>query len=143
MIRLYIGLENIALTGSQKQTLIAALAALGPASDPQPSHLNHRRVRLDGDAVIFEAAFGDNDLTVAALRQYVANVFGVPVAQVTSSTANQTFAVLPTPIVTLSYQATQRLRVALFGGTSATWAQSRTEVAAYLAANAATWGDTP
>jgi hypothetical protein len=141
MIHLYIGLENIALTAPQKQTLIAALAALGPASDPQPSHRNHRRVRLDGDAVIFEAAFGDNDLTVSALRQYVADVFGVPVAQVTSATANQTFASIPSPIVTLTYQAVARLRVALFGGTSATWVQSAVEVRAYLAANAAAWGD--
>jgi hypothetical protein len=143
MIHVYAGMENIALTGPQKATLVAALAALGPSSDPQPSHLNHRRVRLDGDAVIFEAAFGDDDLTVTSLRQYVANVFGVPVAQVTASTTNQTFASIPSPIVTLTYQAVARLRVALFGGTGATWPESAIEVRAYLAANAAAWGDAP
>ena len=135
----YIGIESLSLTGPQKATLVAALAALGPAADSSPARLNHRRTRLDGDAAIFEAAFGDTDLTVANLRQYLANVFGVAVAQVTAATTQQTFSVLPTPIVTLTYQATARLRVALFGGTAATRQQSRDECAAYLAANAAAW----
>lgn len=135
----YIGLENIALTAPQKATLITALAALGPAADSSPARLNHRRVRLDGDAVIFEASFGDNDLTVAALKQYLANVFGVAVGQIANANTSQTFAVLPTPIVTLAYQSVNRLRVALFGGTGATHEQSRVECIAYLAANAAQW----
>lgn len=137
----YLGLENIALTGPQKQTLITALAALGPSDDPQPAELMHYRVRLDNDAVIFRARFDEAALTVAALRGYVANVFGVAVAQVTNANTSQTFATTPTPIVTLAYQATPRLRVALFGGTSATWAQSNAEVLAYLKANAVAWGD--
>lgn len=140
MAHLYIGLENIALTAPQRQTLAAALGALGPVNDPQPARRNHRRVRSDGAAIIFEAAFADDDLTVAKLRGYLANVFGVPVAQISATTAQQTFGVLPSPVVTLSYQATARLRIALFGGTSATWTQSRVECAAYLAANAAAWG---
>lgn len=139
MIHLYCGLENINLTGPQKATLIAALTALGPASDSYPVRLNHRRVRLDNDAVLFEAAFGDNDLTTLNLRQFLANVFSVPLAQVTANTASQTFATLPTPIVTIVFAAINRVRFALFGGLSATHEQSRVECAAYLAANLALW----
>ena len=101
----------------------------------------HWRVRLDNDAVIFRARFQDGALTVANLRQFLATTFGVPVAQVSAATTQQTFAVRPSPIVTMSYQATPRLRVALFGGTTATTAESNSEVLAYLAANAAAWGD--
>lgn len=137
----YFGIENIALTAPQKATLVQALQALGPLSDPQPAELMHWRVRLDNDAVIFRARFQDGALTVANLRNYLANVFGVPVAQVSAATTQQTFAARPSPIVTLSYQATPRLRVALFGGTTATTAESNSEVLAYLAANAAAWGD--
>ncbi len=137
----YIGLENLALTAPQKTTLVQALASLGPASDPQPCNRNHRRVRTDQDAVIFEALFQDSDLTTLALRQYLANVFGVALANVTAATTSQTFLTLPSPIITLTYQATARLRFVLFGGVGATWQQSRAETAAYLAANAVAWGD--
>lgn len=136
----YCGLENIALTAPQKQTLIDALSALGPGTSSSPARLNHRRVRLDNDAVIFEALFGDSDLTTANLRQYLANVFGVAVGQISAATVQQTFSVLPTPIVTLTFSAVARIRVALFGGTAATHEESRVEVLAYLAANAAAWG---
>ncbi len=141
MPHLYFGLENIALTAPQKATLITALASLGPLSDPQPCNRNHRRVRTDQDAVIFEALFQDSDLTTLALRQYLANVFGVALANVTAGTTSQTFLTVPSPIITLTYQAAAKMRAVLFGGVGATWQQSRAEAAAYLAANAAAWGD--
>ena len=139
MPQLYFGIENLALTGGQKQQLIAALRALGPVNSSYPVRLNHIRTRLDNDAAIFEAQFGDNDLTSLSIRQYLANVFSVPTAQVTAAITSQTFSVLPTPIVTLTYQSVQRIRFALFGGTNATHAQSRAEVQAYLALNAGAW----
>ena len=46
----YIGIEDLGLTVPQRQTLIEALKKLGPASHPQPSHLCHHRIRLDGKA---------------------------------------------------------------------------------------------
>lgn len=137
----YIGIENIALTAPQKQTLITALRALGPADDPQPAELMHMRPRLDNDAAIFRARFQDADLTTATLRQYLANVFNVAVAQVTAATATTTFKTLPSPVVTITFSATQRMRFVLFGGTGATTQQSNDEVIAYLIVNAVAWGD--
>lgn len=140
-ISLFFGIENMALTAPQKATLVQALQALGPASDPQPAELMHWRVRLDGDAVIFRARFQDGDLTTANLRQFLANAFSVPVAQITSNVGSVTFLSLPSPVVTMTYQSIQRLRFVLFGGLGATTAQSNAEVVAYLIANAAAWGD--
>ena len=137
----YIGLENIALTAPQKTTLIDALKVLGPAADGQPARLNHRRVRLDQDAVLFECFFGDNDLTIANLRQYLANVFGVNVTLITHTLTSQSFGGGTTAIVTLVYLSTNRLRFALFGGQGASRVQSYAEVLGYLATNAVAWGD--
>lgn len=141
MISTFIGVENIALTNPQRATLVAALQALGPSSDPQPAELMHWRIRLDNNAAIFRARFQDGDLTTNNLRQFIANVFAVALAQVTNTNTSATFLTLPSPIVTLTYQATARLRFVLFGGLGATVAQSNAEVVAYLIANAAAWGD--
>lgn len=140
-ISLYFAIENIALTGPQKTTLIAALNALGPSSDPQPAELLHSRVRLDNDAVIYRARFQDNDLTTVNLRQFLANVFSIALASVTAATTSTTFLTLSSPIVTMTVSASQRMRFVLFGGLAATTAQSNAEVVAYLKANAAAWGD--
>lgn len=133
--RLYFGVENISLTTPQKGTLVSALQALGPAGDAMPSHINHWRVRLDNDALIFEALFDDALLTVAAITTRLATIFGVPAAQITS--------VVTTPAVGMvavfSYQAVQKMRLVLFGGASATYQDSGDAARAYLASNAAAW----
>lgn len=141
MISVYFGIENLALTAPQKATLVAALQALGPSSDPQPAELMHWRVRLDGEAVIFRARFQDGDLTTANLRQFLANVFGVAVAQITANTTSATFKTLPSPVLTMTFAAVARMRFVLFGGLAATVQQSNDEVIAYLIANAVAWGD--
>jgi hypothetical protein len=140
-ISLFFGIENISLTAPQKVTLVQALQALGPSSDPQPAELMHWRVRLDGDAVIFRARFQDGDLTTANLRQFLANAFSVPVAQISSAATSTTFKTLPSPILTMTFAAVQRMRFVLFGGLGASVQQSNDEVIAYLIANASAWGD--
>ena len=140
-LSLYIGIENIALTAPQRATLVAALRALGPATDPQPAELMHSRVRLDNDAVIFRARFQDNDLTTNSLRQFLATTFGVAIGQITAGNTSTTFKTLPSPIVTMTFAAVQQMRFVLFGGLAATTQQSNDEVVAYLIANAVAWGD--
>lgn len=125
------------MTGPQKQTLLAALQQLGPQNDSRPAHRNHWRIRLDNDAAIFEAMFDDSLLTAAQFRQRLASIYGVAVAQVTSSTSNPAVGT----VLTLSYQSVHRLRVVLFGGVNATYQESGDAARAYLAANAAAWGD--
>lgn len=141
MISVYFGIENIALTGPQKATLIAALNALGPSSDPQPAELLHRRTRTDNDAVIYRARFQDNDLTTVNLRQFLANVFSLSLASISAVTTNTTFLTVPSPVITMTVAAVDRMRFVLFGGLAATTAQSNAEVVAYLKANAVAWGD--
>jgi hypothetical protein len=137
MRRFYLAMENLALTAPQQQQLVDALKVLGPVNDANPAKRPHWRVRTDGLAVLMEAEFNDDNFTAAAVRQYLATIFGVPVAQVTSTTSNPASGTL----LTLSYQSVQRLRCLIFGGASATYDQSKAAAQAYLAVNSAMWGE--
>lgn len=135
----YLGIENINLNSSQRQTLVQAIRALGPSNHSQPCMLNHWRTRLDNDAAIFEALFDEDNLTVNWFKQRLGAIFGVSWVTIGHSVQNVTFVSQNTPIVTFSRTGTDYLRMALFGGTGATWEQSRVEVLGYLAANQAEW----
>ena len=135
----YFAIEDLALNVAQRQTLIAELRSLGPASAPQPAHLNHWRVSLDGSKAIFEAAFNEDALTVDAFKKRLGAIFGVSWVTIGHSIQQVTFVTRQTPVVTFSRTGTDYLRFALFGGPAATWEQSRVEVLGYLAANLAEW----
>lgn len=136
----YIGIENLGLTAPQKQTLLDGIGGLGPSDDPQPCRRNHRRVRTDNDAAIFETVFANDDLTIAAFKTRLGAIFGVDPATIAHTVSTQSYAGNTTNVLTFQRPAgTNRIRVALFGGTTASWQQSRDEAAGYLAANAAAW----
>ena len=131
----YFGIENINLNASQKGELVDALKALGQNTAPQPCHRNHRRVRLDSDAVVFEARFNDNNLTVAKFKQYLGTIFSVDPAtidhEITTPGGNT--------VVVFSRGGTDYLRVALFGGIGSDWETSRQACQVYLKANQEEW----
>jgi hypothetical protein len=138
-LHVYVGLENVNLTDPQRGQMYAAVKALQVPNQNRPCFINHERLRLDNNAGIWEALFDESWLTIAAFRQYIANVFGVPVGDITNTTSSQSFGGGTTFIVTLRYQAQNRMRAALFGGANATYAQSHAEVLGYLALNKALW----
>ena len=135
----YFAIEDLGLLPAQRATLIAELRALGPSADPQPARLNHWRTRLDNAAAIFEALFDEDTLTVAAFKNRLAALFVVNPDTIDTSLQGHTFDTLVTPVVTFSRTGTDYIRMALFGGPSATWAESGTECRAYLALYAAQW----
>lgn len=136
-IHCFIGIENLTLTAPQRATLVTALRGLGKQADPSPAKINHWRVRTDNDAAIFEAEFDDGELSISAFKNYLGTVFGIDPATITHTTSTNVYGLL----VTLARTGTDRLRVLLFGGAGTTLAASRAAVRAYLAANAAAWGD--
>jgi hypothetical protein len=143
MAHVYFGAINLALTATQRNQLVTALRALGRNNnDPQPAYRNHWRTRLDNEAVIFEAEFDENTISIQAFKDRLAAIFGVSAATITHATSLQTFASKQTAVVTFSRSSTAYLRVALFGYDGTTWpswAESRIECGAYLASNAAAW----
>jgi hypothetical protein len=135
----YIGIENLNLNATQRQTLIDELKALGPGSDPQPARLCHWRTRLDGEAAIFEALFDEVNLTVAKFKARLGAIFGIDPATIDHSTTTYHFAGGDTPAVVFSRTGTDYLLFALFGGQSASWMGSGDECRGYLAANRDEW----
>ena len=135
----YIGIENINLDAVQRQTLIDAIKALGPSSDPQPARLNHWRTRLDEEAAIFEALFNDENLTVDKFKDRLAAIFGTQASQIDDAISNVDYAGYGTTIVMFSRKKIDYLRFALFGGRDAAWMESGDECRAYLHANLEEW----
>ena len=134
MAHIYIGLEVLSMTAPQKQTLMDAIKALGPRSDPQPARLLHSRTRLDGNAAIFETNFGDNEVTIDAVKNYFASAFAIDPAMISHSVVQMAYG----PIVTLTHTV-DRLRLVQFGGVSPTWVESGDAARAYLRANMTAW----
>jgi uncharacterized membrane protein YccC len=139
-IAVYMGIENLNLTNGQRNTLVSQLQALGQAnSSPFPNLRNHSRIRNDNNAAIFEALFDDQTLTIAAIKQRLATIFGVAVGTISHSTnqvANIGF------VVTFTHSAQDKLRMVCFGhnGTSwPSWSVSNAAAVAYLQANSAQW----
>ena len=136
----YFCIENIALTGPQKQTLVDGLRQLGPGTHPQPSHINHWRTRLDNDAAIFEALFNSDHLTIQAFKNRLAAIFSVPAANITHSASTTSYSTGNlSNVVVFSYNSTARLRVILFGTNTGTYDQSHSEVLGYLFVNMGAW----
>ena len=135
----YLGIENLALNPTQRQTLVDALEALGPASDPQPARLCHWRTRLDAQAVIFEALFDETNLTVDKFKQRLGAIFGVDPDTINHSTQAASFGGGTTPVITFGRDGTDYLRFALFGGQSASWMESGDECRGYLALHRDEW----
>ncbi len=135
MPHIYLGVEVLSMTAGQRQTLIDALRALLPVRNEQPAWRVHHRMRLDNQAAIIESYWRDGDVTEAKFIAYLANAFGVPVGNVTSTVATNIYG----RVLTLAYSSVQRVRFLLFGGGGVTWEQSRQATLAYLSANSAQW----
>ena len=135
----YFAIEDLNLNDNQRDTLVDVLKALGPKTHPQPACLNHWRTRLDGDAAIFEALFDESLLTVEAMKDRLAAIFGISPATIDHTLTIFHFGPGSTPVVVFSRNGTDYLRMALFGGPDATWEESGDEVRAYLALFADQW----
>jgi len=139
---IYFGIENLSLSGSQRDELVQVLCMLGPAGNPQPACLCHWRTRLDGEAVIFEALFDEDNVGIYSFKKWLGATFGVSPATIGHRTATQVLGTLPTIVVTFARSSTDYLRVALFGYdgvTWPTWVESSNECRAYLQANLSEW----
>ncbi|HDZ37099.1 MAG TPA: hypothetical protein ENH62_02225 [Marinobacter sp.] len=139
MRHFYLGIENLNLNNNQRQVLVDELKALGQASDSQPARLNHWRTRLDGEAIILEANFNEDNLTIQRFKQRLAATFGISADDISHVTQNRSFSGDMTLLVTFAYGGTDYLRFALFGGGGASWMQSGDECRGYLAANKEEW----
>lgn len=130
----YILLENLSLNNTQRSLLVDGLKTLGPSSSPQPAELNHWRIRLDNDAVIFEAKFNTNNISISAIKNRLGNIFGIDPGDINHAT-------IPgdDTVIAFSYLAIDRIRFTVFGTLSALWNESGDRARGYLLANITEW----
>ena len=153
LAHLYLGIENIALPDSHRNAIVKHLQRLGPASysmttddegnevelatysSERPSERCHWRIRLDGQAAIFEALFDTATVTPIAIRNALAAIFGLSNTSISYSTAQSAYG----PTVTYRYNGVNYLRLIAFGGVGASWAESHAAALAYVADNLEKW----
>lgn len=139
----YFGIENLALNETQRAALVSVLNVLGPLNNSQPAFNNHRRVRLDGNAAIYESLWDEDTITVQTFKNRLGTIFGVDPATITHTVTLVTFAARQTVVVTFRYGATNYLKVVFFGyagdGNWPSWEQSRGEAVQYIINNKAAW----
>lgn len=132
----YFYIEDVGLTAQQRQTLINTFKAWGMRNDSVfPHERNHWRIRQDQKAVIFEAVFDADNLTILWVRTKLAEIFSVPVGDITNSQTSTEYG----PLWTFKYQTVNKLRLGIFGGLSATWPESQAATSHFLLDNAAQW----
>lgn len=135
----YLGIENLALTTNQRNTLVTGLQGLGQANaGGNPAQRNHWRIRTDNQAAIFEALFNEDNISIAAIKQRLATIFNINVSLINHSVQQTAYGLL----VTFSRSGTDRLRMIAFGHDGSSWPTrsiSGDSARAYLAANATLW----
>ena len=138
----YFGIENLALTNPQRNTLVSELGLLGQEDTGLCHRRMRSRVRLDNQAIIFRAVFDENQLTPTALRNRLATIFGVAANTITPTTTTVNLAGIQTQVVMFNRLGTDYLRCVMFGKPNGGWPtiqQSGDAAWAYVIANLAQW----
>lgn len=135
----YMAAENLAMNGAQKDAFIDRLRGLGQDNGGEAQYRMQLKPRNDGQAAIFEARFNDAQLTPAAIKQFLASIFGVSAASISHTVGVAGFGSGSTQYVTFTRTGIDYLRIAAFGGVGSTWEQSRPEARAYLSLHNNEW----
>jgi hypothetical protein len=134
----YFYIENLGLNAQQKQTLVAYLHGLGLWNDADnPRDRNHWAVRPDGEALIFEAVFDTDHLTVDSLRTRLANIFNVSENLLGVSTSQNKYG----DLVVFRYNNVDRLRLGVFAGRQAGYQESQLAASQFKVDFAGQWNE--
>lgn len=131
--------QDLSLTAPQRAALWQVIREIAGLDTGQPRDKAHGRLSLDGSLINFQGLFDEDDLSVAAFKQRLADEFGVDVGTIDSARADIEIGGYTSPFWTFSRLGTNYFRLAVMGGLSATLAESNAAMLAYLAANAAEW----
>jgi hypothetical protein len=138
----YFVVERLNIGAGNWASLQALFEAMGTHDSPFPCFNNHRRARLDGDAVIYESKFDTEEVSIPAFKQLLADEFSVPVEDVLHTIGAEDYAGYGTTVWTFYYDeivpGEDRFKVERFGG-GGSWQESRAEGAGYLILYADQW----
>lgn len=131
-IHCYFVTERGTVSAGNWASLLALFDAMGTQGSPFPMYNNHKRARLDGDAVIYESNFDTTEVSVDAFKQMLADEFGVDIGDIDDIQSQDNYAGIGTVTWAFLYGAIERFVVRRFGGGGAAWEQSRVEAIGYL-----------
>ncbi len=139
----YFGAENLALSNAQRNAFRDWVLTLGRRDTSiYPNERMQPRYRLDGQAMIFEATFEEDHITMQAFTNRLGVIFGVDPATITPRQNTQSWGGIPNRIYTFRRGATDYIRTVMFGfngGGFPSWNLSNQACIAYKIANAAEW----
>jgi hypothetical protein len=134
----YFVVERGTIGSGNWAALQAVYEAMGTHDSTMPAENNHKRARLDGDAVIYESSFDPTEVSIAQFKQLLADEFSLDVEDIEHTVGSDDYAGYGTTVWEFLYNDVARFTVRRFGG-GGTWAESRAEVLGYLSDNAASW----
>lgn len=136
-IHIYFYIENLGLNDSQRDTMRDWVSKFGAEDNsPNPARRMQVRHRLDGQAAIFEAVVNEDWLKVNFVKDKMADLFAVSPATINHVILDSAYGDC------LDFErpaGTKRLRLGVFGGLGATWAQSGAAARQYLEDNRKGW----
>ena len=137
----YFVVEKQNIGAGNWESLKALFEGMGTDDSPMPAHNNHRRTRLDGNAVIYESRFDSDEVSLGAFKQLLADEFGVDVNDIESTTDIVVYGDYDTAVWQFAYPVggDDRFQVERFGRGGGDWEVSRNECLGYLFDNAAEW----
>lgn len=130
--------ERSTLGVNNRDALLALFDAMGTHDSPFLMNNNHYRIRLDGDAKLYESNFDPAEVSITQFKQLLAGEFGVPVEDIDNVTTQDDYAGFGTTVWTFSYNSIDRCVMCRFGG-GGTWAESNAECLGYLKLYQAEW----
>lgn len=133
LIERYLLLENLALTNPQRNTLLAAVQALGQG------YLYPFPVRSDNQACIFEAKWRSGDILEWGWKAKLGSLFSINPLQIDVFEQPASYGGGSSTEYVFSYLGVDYFRVILFGVGNK--AASADECRAYLALNAVDWNE--
>jgi hypothetical protein len=131
--------QDINLTEPQRAALWQVIREIAGMDTGQPRDRNHGRLSLDESLINFQGLFDEDDLSVSAFKQLLADEFGVEPSSIDSVRDDVEIGGYTSPFWTFSRLGTNYFRLAIMGGVNATLAESNDAFKAYLQANAAEW----
>jgi len=112
----YLAIENVALPTAKRNLLYSEFAAVGPAA-PQPQKTEAWKVRADGNAVIYEMMYNEDNFCADAALAWLAALFGISVSQISLTTAIVSYTTgINSFVITLSSGGAERVKFIAWAG---------------------------
>ena len=131
--------ENLAMDASDWEQMLQAIQGLGPGFSSSPAEMNHRRMRLDGQAELYEALFTEQRISEDQWKVIIGAMIGKPPPQMELTRKIVSYNGYETPETTYGYGGTDYVTIRWFAGIGSAWMESGDECRAYLALFADQW----